>query len=105
MMSWFQATLNLDGIRSRISTGADFIFFDARSLKELHAALWAQGGIEVEHALLEPFIEYQGMAILRDPHVVAIQQRLDLDMLAPDGPPRLAMNGPSNRLKLPVVLQ
>jgi hypothetical protein len=104
-MSWFQATLNLDGIRSRITTDAKFVFFDARPLRELHAALWAQGGIEVEHASLKPFIESRGMAILRDPHVVAIQQRLDLDTLAPDGPPRLAMADQSNELELSVVFQ
>lgn len=101
-MSWFQATLNLDGIRSRISTEAEFVFFDARPLRELHAALWAQGGIEVEHASLKPFIESRGMAILRDPHVVAIEQRLDLDGVAPDGPRRLETHGPANRLKFPV---
>ena len=103
-MSWYQATLNLDGIRSKLRTeAAPFVFFDSRLLSELHTALWAHGYIEVERASTEKRIESRGMAILRDPHVIAIEQRLDLDMKSPNGPPPFVMRAPFKKLKLAVV--
>ncbi|MET3900473.1 hypothetical protein ABIB57_004439 [Devosia sp. UYZn731] len=85
-MSWYQATLYLDRPQNRFGSEVPFIFFDVRVLRELHAALWAQGCIEVERASAEGRFETRGMAILRDPHVVAIEMRLDLDLKAPNGP-------------------
>ena len=86
-MSWYQALLNLDGSGNKFATeGAPFVFFDSRSLGQLHAALWTQGHIEVERASTGAHPESRGMAILRDPHVIAIEQRLDLEIRAPSGP-------------------
>ena len=86
-MSWYQALLNVDGSGNRFATqGAAFVFFDGRSLSQLHAALWTQGHIEVERASTGGHPVSRGKAILRDPHVIAIEQRLDLDIKAPSGP-------------------
>jgi hypothetical protein len=89
--------LRTDLVRRRLS------FSLIRVLRELHAALWAQGYIEVERASADGRFETRGMAILGDPHVVAIEKRLDLDFRAPDGPSPFIMRAVGKRPKLAVV--
>ncbi|MET3900403.1 hypothetical protein ABIB57_004369 [Devosia sp. UYZn731] len=103
-MSWYQATLNRNGIQSKLSEDAPFVFFDPRPLRELHAALWAHGYMEVEHVSTEGNVAL-GKAILRDPHVIAIEKRLDLDLEWPKGLPSFEKRPPPKKLKLMVVAQ
>lgn len=67
------------------------VFFDTRTLAQLDADLKAHGSIEVERASLERRVESRGMMLLRDPHVMVIQKRLDLDWKHPEGPPPFQM--------------
>jgi hypothetical protein len=78
------------------------VFYDKRTLAQLDADLKAHGSIEVERASVERRIESRGMMLLRDPHVMAIQKRMDLDWKCPEGPPPFQMRDYSKTLKPPI---
>ena len=100
-MSWYQAIVTPEGALGTIGREKPMIFFDLRSLAQLHADLKEHGAIEVERASAERRIESRGMMLLRDPHVMAIQKRLDLDHKHPGGPPSFEMRDHSKKPKPP----
>lgn len=100
-MPWYQAIVTLDGALGKLGRELPILFFDRRTLAELDSELRVKGSIEVERASAERRIESRGMMLLRDPHVVAIQQRRDLDFKAPDGPPPFVMRDLSKKLNPP----
>ncbi|WP_157959860.1 hypothetical protein [Devosia submarina] len=101
-MSWYQAIVAPEGALGKVGRELPILFFDTRSLRQLDADLKAYGFIEVERASAERRIECRGMMLLRDPHVMVIQQRPDLDHKHPHGPPPFQMRDLSKKLNPPV---
>jgi hypothetical protein len=101
-MSWYQAIVSSEGAMGKVGRELPLLFFDSRTLAQLDADLKANGSIEVERASAERRVESRGMMLLRHPHVMAIQMRLDLDWKYPDGPPPFEMRDTSKKLKPPV---
>jgi hypothetical protein len=90
-MSWYEAIVTPEGALGKVGRELPYVFYDKRSLKELQADLKKDGAIEVERASTERRVQSRGMMLLRDPHVMSIQKRLDLDWDHPDGPPPFQM--------------
>lgn len=86
-MTWYQVTVTPDGAVGKLGREKPLVFFDRRTLQQLHDDLKLHGGIEVERASTERRVESRGMMMLRDPHVMIIQERRDLHYKYPDGPP------------------
>jgi hypothetical protein len=101
-MTWYQAIVSVEGALGKVGRELPLLFFDTRSLRELDADLKADGFIEVERASAERRIESRGMMLLRDPHVMAIQKRLDLDYKHPNGPPPFQMRDLSKKQNPPL---
>jgi hypothetical protein len=104
-MSFYQAIVTPDGALGKIGRELPMVFWDKRTLKELQADLKKDGAIEVERVATERRLESRGAMLLRDPHVMAIQSRLDLDWRHPEGPPPFQMRDYSKRLKPPIEPQ
>ena len=101
-MSWYQAIVTTEGALGKIGRELPMVFFDKRTLSQLDADLKRHGSIEVERASLERRVESRGMMLLRDPHVMVIQKRLDLDWKHPEGPPPFQMRDFSKPGKPPI---
>lgn len=101
-MSWYQAIVTLDGTQGKLGREVPLVFFDTRTLQQLDADLKQHGSIEVERASTERRIESRGMMLLRNPHVMVIQQRKDLDFKEPNGPPPFQMRDLSKKLNPPM---
>lgn len=90
-MSWYQAIVSTEGAFGKVGRELPLVFFDTRTLRQIESDLKNHGFIEVERASAERRIESRGMMLLRDPHVMVIQQRKDLDVKEPHGPPPFQM--------------
>lgn len=101
-MTWYQAIVTPEGALGKIGTEKPMVFWDSRDLMQLHADLKAHGAIEVERASVERRVESRGPLLLRDPFVMAIQRRFDLDFKLPDGPPPFVMRDLSKKLNPPI---
>ena len=101
-MPWYEAKVTPDGALGKIGTSLPMLFFDPRDLQQLHADLKAHGAIEVERASTERRVESKGAMLLRDPFVMVLQRRLDLDFKYPGGPPPFVMRDLSKRLNPPL---
>jgi hypothetical protein len=101
-MPWYQAIVSSEGALGKVGRELPILFFDTRSLKQLDSDLKAHGFVEVERASAERRIESRGMMLLRDPHVMVIQKRLDLDYKHPHGPPPFQMRDLSRKLNGPI---
>lgn len=101
-MPWYEAKVTPDGALGKVGRELPMLFFDPRDLQHLHADLKQNGAIEVERASAERRIESRGPMLLRAPHVMVIQRRLDLDYKAPGGPPPFVMRDLSKKLNPPI---
>lgn len=105
-MPWYEAKVATDAHQSKLGKfdkgSPAFVFFDPRSLQGLHADLRKDGTIEVERASVERRLEAKGKALLRDPFVVAILERRDLNFKHPEGPPPFVMRDYAAKRKAPV---
>ena len=94
-MSWYQVVVTPEGAIGKLGREKPMVFFDPRTLAQLQTDLRKHGAIEVERASTERRVESRGMMLLRDPHVMIIQKRLDLDYNHPGGPLPFEIRDPS----------
>lgn len=88
-MSWFEIRITPDAARNTPALGRKIIAFDTRSKQAILKDLVRNGHVELQRAGLRQgrtTHESRGIIIVLHPHVISIEDRLDLNASQPQGP-------------------
>lgn len=106
-MSWYEIRITQDAARQTPASGRKIIAFDTRSKQAILKDLMRNGHVELQRAGARDkrtTIESRGTIIVLQPHVISIEDRLDLNASQPQGPTKFKpeVGGPMSPAKLEV---